>query len=364
MRAQLRRFRAAGYSVVRVWINANDEGAPNSFWSNKPVPAWGPRATPNYGEKLAQFAKDADAACLRIHTAAGDLVGTTRQQAEELFDHLADAMDAAGPHVWALAEGINEAGGTGVGNNPGYVEELVNRVRRRHPGVLYALSAYSGHAHRELLSAWTPHWMGFVYSHPPRRGHWWDKVRHLFSFSYEGEGPPVRRNCWHGEPSGPGYRVSAQDYADQLDDEAMGLLAAQSVTARCQWTYITSAGIVFDEPFEPSPGYFATPRILTRLPADVMRFERLHHSGDTFRATRVLSATKAVRVDGAQASDGRFVYVISGPSGRHTLQVQRSFTGTLIHPGTGEQTPVEKRAGDVLVVEYLRGRVLVGQAGA
>jgi len=108
-------------------------------------------------------------------------------------------------------------------------------------------------------------------------------------------------------------------------------------------------------------GFQSVPAVMRLLPPDVMRFERCHHSGDRWKDVRVLEAQGEVRVDGAQADDGRFAYTIDGPPGHYELRVARGFEARLCDPATAACEPVAKTAGETLRVTFVRGRLLVGR---
>jgi hypothetical protein len=363
VRAAMAGFRRAGYHGLRTWLTLNMSADPGNWWASKPAPFVGPEVTPDYRGQLLAFIRDAQAAGLKLHLAPGGLDDYSNAQEEALFDLVAEVMAEAGPDRIALLEGLNEARDTGDRDDaePGEIRRLIERVRARHPGTLYALSAYTGHEDRPVLAAWTAPWQGFYLVHGYRDGRMHDKVRHIFSLGYDGEAPPVRRLGWQGEPTGPGRWVSATAGASELDDEGLALMAAMAFTARQAWNFMCSPCVIFDQPFEEMPGFFSVPRIAAALPADLMRFPTLIHGGRAGAVVRVPPGDSEARIDQALASDGRFVAIAYGPAGAYSFPVARAFEGELLHPGTGERTPIRARAGESLRLEFRHGRILIGR---
>jgi hypothetical protein len=92
-----------------------------------------------------------------------------------------------------------------------------------------------------------------------------------------------------------------------------------------------------------------------------MTYQTSHHSGDSWRTTRVLAAHGDVRIDGRISNTGAFAYTIDGPAGSWALDVTKSFDGQLCDPGTAACVPVSKDAGERLEVAFRYGRLLTGQ---
>ena len=213
-----------------------------------------------------------------------------------------------------MIEGANESRDT-TDENPASLEALVQRVRSRHPGILYSLTAYTGHEDREIDRQWTPSWQGFVMRHCYRGGHFHDKVRHIFSGAYEGV--PVRRKHWRGEPFGTGPGVSAQENGHELTAETMPMAGAMAAMTRCAWTFMSTPGVIYmRERLEDQPGIRETPLLLRVVPRDVGTFRTLGHSGPSKKGLRIHAVrpdAPDVRADYAIADDGRYVEIIYGP---------------------------------------------------
>jgi len=179
--------------------------------------------------------------------------------------------------------------------------------------------------------------------HGYRGGHWWDKVRHIFSLVYEGK--PEKRQGWQGEPAGPGELVSAIDNKHELDAHALCAMAAMGLITRQAWVYFSGPGVKSDagERLQDMPGFREVPKVRALIPADVMRYDKIFHGGDTWKNERVFAAQGEVRADHAYYHDGRFVCLIYGP-------------GSLDVPQTrGARIDVDHRFGD-------KARLVVGQA--
>jgi hypothetical protein len=352
---------AAGYHGVRAWWCVWPPG-PNSFWDSKPAPRWDLTAA-NFDQHAAILKAGVDRG-LAWHLAAGGLDAWNDQQCIERYDRLADLISVVGPTAIALCEACNESRDTSGGRTPEDLERYIQRVRDKHPQLLYSLTSYTGHEDREVLAEWTADWMEHYLVHGYRGGMNWDKIRHAFSLGYDGEGPPVRRNGWQGEPTGPGPYVSVTENQGDLDDEALALLAAMAACARQAWNYMSSPGVIYGDPdtFPQMAGFAAVPRLLALLPADVMTYGQLAHGGDTWKALRPLAAQGEVRTDFTLASDGRFVSIVYGPPGTYDIEVTHGFEGTIIEPATGVSSPVSALGGSRIRMSWASaGRVVVGK---
>ena len=350
----------AGYHGWRTWATLNWAARPDSWWAPRYV---GPGVTDDYRGRLRRHLDRGFSRGLVAHLSVGDIKYASDQQEDDLYGLLRDVVTEYGVEHFVMPGEVNEARDTGDEDDrePGEIRDLVEIIRGRHPEVLYALSAFTGHEELDLIKAWTPAWMRFAYYHAYRGGNISDKIRHAFSFPYEVLGG-FRRLVWDGEGPGFGPWVSAADHKEELDTEGMGALCAMKWIARTAVTLMSSQGVIFDEPFEVIPGFATIPQLRDRLPRDVMQFETLHHSGQSKVGTRVLVAGGEYdRVDGAIAHDGRFAYVLHGTPGEHRHRVERGFEGVVIDPGTLQETPVALRVGQELRVSYQRGRVLVGK---
>jgi hypothetical protein len=141
----------------------------------------------------------------------------------------------------------------------------------------------------------------------------------------------------------------------------MALLALASHLGRQAYVHFSGEGVILERGLETMAGFASVPRAVALLPRDVYTYQTSHHSGGSFASTRVLEPVGAVRIDGRQASDGRFAYTIDGPPGSYSLRVAKSFAGQLCHPGTGACEDVAATAGASLPMAFTRGRLFIGR---
>jgi hypothetical protein len=358
---QLDRIAAANYHGARVWLNLGC--GPNTaagcthgaYWRGREV---GPDVTPDYWTKLRAFRDAFRARGLRLVASQGD-IGQLRDRRD--FMQRLRALDNEA-HVIDWLDCGNEAWQTGE-PDPRRLSECVSyfgggsALRTLTDAPIYA-SPIPAHEHLDMFSI--PPADAFDI-HSFRGGHSWDKRRHIWGYTYCGEGCPTLKTGIGSEGPGNGPRVSAIDNKAELDDEAMALLAVASHLGRQAYVWFSGEGVILDRGLETEAGFASVPRAVALLPRDVYTYQTSHHSGDRFAAVRVLQPTGEVRIDGRQADDGRFAYTIDGPPGRYPLRVTKSFTGRLCHPGTGACEDISRTAGESLAVEFTRGRVFSGQ---
>lgn len=302
VRRQLDTIAQAGYHGIRFWTVLSGQ-----YWAGREVTE---AFTPDYWGQLRDFLLDIRARQLRAVISQG---GTTPQDIPDrraFARRLSDVLDQTGTaDVVAIIEGANESWQTGE-PDPRRLAEFVGWIHDRHPEVLYTISSPPGET-RDELNAWSLPPADLFDVHGYRGGHWWDKVRHIFSITYEGQ--PDKRLGWQGEPTGPGAAVSVTQNKQELDDDTLPAMAAMSLMARQAWCFMSGAGVLFDYPIDQEPGFWTVPRVRAALPADVMSFSRLIHGGERWANERVFAARGETRCDHALADDGRFVVVIYGP---------------------------------------------------
>ncbi|MFH1574139.1 MAG: hypothetical protein ABIG68_09150, partial [Acidobacteriota bacterium] len=159
--------------------------------------------------------------------------------------------------------------------------------------------------------------------HGYRDGHWWDKVRHIFSIPYEQQ--PRLPLGWQSEPTGPGDAVSVTEHKEELTSGVLAAMATMALATGQGWTYMSGFGVRWDGPLESQPGFYEVPRVREVLPADVMAFRRFYHGGDLWRDERIFAAQGETRADHVEHRDGRFVVLIYGP-GSTDLRMARPAT--------------------------------------
>lgn len=347
---------AAGYHGVRTWATLGCEGGecrPGEYWDGREV---NPTLTPDYYDKVRAFFGALLERGLRAVWSQGDVRGLpNRQEAFERF-----ARVDAGAVDWI--DGGNEAWQTGEPDP----QKLAAMVRWYANAGGLALKTLTD---APIYNTDRPPAETFnKYSIPPadafdvhsgRGGHCYDKRRHAWSYTYEG--PPDLDFGMNSEPPGGGARVSAIANRHEMVDECVALIALGSALGRMAHVWFSGEGVMIDKGLETEPGFWSVPRAMRLLPPDVMTFRQSHHSGDSWKATRVLRPEGEVRIDGRMADDGRFAYTIDGPAGSHRLRVDRGFTAKLCDPGTGACEDVARDAGQTLDVSFMYGRLLVGR---
>lgn len=252
-------IRAAGYHGIRVWDRLRWGGKPGEKpgiygdWGHETATGWGPQL-----RRFIEACRDRD---LCLHLAAGDLAKLSRDGRAAYFE-AREELTRYFPSLIVLNEWANESRDTAVGLTPVQAQADIGPLRNYG---LTALTAYTGHEDAALFRQWTPSYQEFCLVHGYRDGHWWDKLRHIFSLPYEVK---TRRLWWHGEPFGVGNLVSASQNKHELTSAVMGMAAAQCFITGGAWTFFSSPGIVLgDERFEDQPGFFSTPKVAAALEA-------------------------------------------------------------------------------------------------
>ncbi len=373
VRADLAAASAAGHQIVRSWAVLNDAGDPRNVWVGPKYVGVGPRITPDYQGKLVAFARLLDEYGLKWHMAAGGIDGMTTAVEEAMFRTWAGGMAEAGPDKWALVEACNECRDTSDrngDNEPAHLERLINIVRARHPQVLYTLTAYTGTEDPELLKPYQPAWVRFTYYHGYRGQQIDDKIRHRVSMALESG---LGRLFWDGEPGGPWNRrgipsdpltsVSAQDGDGEYDDESVAAMAMGSVIGHGVHAFMSSTGVRRYISPATFPGFASVPRLFRQIPQDAQ-------TGITVHAGRANSPIEPTtngaghlgRADSLLLPDGRVVSILYGERpGVYRFRLRQGLKGVLIHPGTGEATPIDLRAGETLAIDMQWARVFVGR---
>lgn len=360
VRQQIDLIAKAGYHGIRFWTMLGGD-----YWHNLGRDV---RAEDRLGD-LATFLTELTSRRLVAMVSQGDVREIRNRQ---LFMHeLAGVARAVGTTV-AFIDGGNEALFTGE-TNPNEITRMLDTYRAANGPGLVTLSSPAGETPEELAQWSRPPAM-LADVHGYRGGHVPDKIRHIGSIGYEGlremnellvrEGlPALPLLVSQSEPTGPGEFVSATEHREELDDEALAMMAAEAfIFGRAAWTFMSGEGVYWRQSFVTAPGFRAVGQLRSALPRDLMRFERLCHGGDRWKGTRVLVAPPDTwRCDHAIAADGRCVIAAYGFPGRYDIQVERAFDGDEIHPVTRERMPVQLRPGQMWRVEWRWGRLLVGK---
>jgi hypothetical protein len=296
----------AGYAYVRTWTVLG--GA--AYWAGREV---GPQAQGDaYWGIVAHYAAELEARGLRWLVSQGDMLRiyptTAGRMAfvERLIDTLRNERETLAG--WDLG---NESGNNGE-SDPAKLEALSWPVASAWPDLALSLSSSQTEEVAEI-NALSPKPCTVFDVHGYRGGHWWDKVRHIFSIAYEGK--PNRHIGIQSEPFGPGAAVSASENKHELTPDVMQAAAVMSLMSRQSWCYFCGAGIKGDEgeALTDAAGFAETPATGAMLPKDIMAAD-LFHGGNTWAAKRVFAAVNETRCDHAVLPDGRGACLIYGPS--------------------------------------------------
>lgn len=349
----------AGYHGLRTWSTLGCDGGKcpdrSDYWYGREV---GPLVTPDYYGRVREFFSHVKDRRLRLVWSQGDIkaIGDRRDtmtrfaQLDNEFGGVIDFIDC-GNEAWQTGE-----------SDPRKLAECVSYYRDAGGRALKSLTSADGDPTYQDINKWSISPADVFDVHSWRGGHSWDKRRHIWSYTYCGEGCPALRFGIGSEPPGNGALVSVTSNKHELDDEAVSLLAVASMTGRQAFVWFSGEGVKIDQGLHVESGFASSPRMVAKLPKDMMQFETSHHSGTSWSNVRVLEVPNdIVRIDGRISNGGRFVYVIDGPEGTHSLRVARSFSGQLCDPATVECVDVSRNAGERLEVAFRRGRVLIGQ---
>lgn len=307
VRRQLDAIAQAGYHGIRFWTVLSAHPRTLFYWAGRDV---NETVTPDYWGQLRDFLRELESRQLRGVISQGGLYPEDIPDRVGFANRLADILDQTGTaNVVAIIEGGNEAWQTGE-SDPAALARFLTPIKQRHPAALYTLTSPPGET-KDELDRYSIGPADLFDVHGYRGGHWWDKVRHIFSIAYEGL--PMKRLGWQGEPTGPGGAVSVTDNKQELDDDTLAALAAMSLMSRQAWCYMSGPGVQFDSPIDAQPGFWSVPRVRDALPADVMGFQRLIHGGQRWANERIFESIGDTRCDHALSDDGRFVVIIYGP---------------------------------------------------
>jgi hypothetical protein len=345
-----------GYHFTRQWITLMWFKQGNSFWGNR---GCSPAVTENYYNWIRKNIEMHIERGLKMHLSMGDLNGVSYQDLVSLYTNVANLIYEYGQEYFIFPGEVNESRDTFIGASAADIKSLVDIIRRKNPDIEYALTSYSGYVDILKAEEYTANFQRGYYKHGYRDGRYWDKIRHYNNDGYEYYSQ-IRVVGADHEPVGVGKWVSVTANKEELNASAMGLIAAASCITRQSFTYLCSPGIKWDEDFLNMPGFTTVPQLIAMLPKGLCN-GTLHHSGTTWRNTRVFEAVGEFRVDGSIRSDGLFGYVAYGPGDRIKLPVNRSFDGMLINPSTLEVTSISGEAGNFLPeLGYDKGFILTG----
>lgn len=346
---ELDKIATVGFQGLRTWSSLG-----GSYWNGREV---GPSVTTDYYGQVRNFFSEARSRGLRIVWSQGDIAQLgDRRTAMSEFARIDNELGG----VIDFIDCGNEAWQTGE-PDPAKLAECIGYYQSAGGRGLKSTTSADGDPTFADINKWSIPPSDVFDVHSWRGGHSWDKRRHIWSYGYGGEGSTRLPFGIGSEPPGSGQLVSVTSNKHELDDEAVALLAVASMTGRQAFVWFSGEGVKIDQGLQVESGFSSVPRMIAKLPKDLMTYHTSHHSGTTWASIRVLEPRDDVRVDGRMHNDGRFVYVIDGPSGTYRLRVARSFSGQLCDPGTVECTAVQHTAGQSLDLSFRRGRVLIGQ---
>lgn len=304
-----------GYHGVRTWTVLQ-----GSYWVGYECgPYW---TGDQYWKDVQSFAAELKERKLQWLVSQGDLLAKYRTMNERrwFMETLANLLKDTGV-VFAIDAG-NETFWNGE-DDPNRLQQTVDAYLGKHNVPLWSLTSAPTEEVADINKT-----DGSIFDvHGYRGGHYWDKIRHIFSIPYEGK--PDCRLGIQSEPFGPGELVSVTDNKDELTWGVEVMAGIQSLLSRQIWVYFCGPGVKSDatsETFESMPGFKETPSYTAKLPKDLMTFSTLCHGGDTWRGTRVFAVPGGdeTRADHAIANDGRFVCILYGPNWKN-CRVERDY---------------------------------------
>lgn len=354
--SELDSIASAGYQGVRTWatLGCGSSTAPNGcggqYWGGHEV---GPDFTSNYWGWVRKFGEALNKRGMRAVWSQGDI-----NQIRDRTDYMRRlaAIDEEVPFI-DFIDGGNEAWQTGESDENALARFVRSYMTAGGRGIR-SLTSPPGEG-KEELDQYSIDPAQIFDVHSFRGNHIWDKIRHIFSITYEAK--PMRIFGIGSEPPGNGDLVSVTDNKHELDDEGVPLLATQSMTSRQAFVWFSGEGVKLNKGLRVEAGFWTTPTAVDWLQKDVMTFTQQHHGGSSQGAIRVVGADGQGRVDCRTNGDGRFACTIYGPQGSYRFPVLHSFTGQLCNPGNGVCEPMDKNAGDRLDISFTRGRVLTGR---
>jgi hypothetical protein len=217
--------------------------------------------------------------------------------------------------------------------------------------------------HHDICTVWDVH--GY------RRGHFWDKIRHIFSLLWEGS--PPRRLGIQSEPFGAYTNaledlVSVDDNDAELDNPEVMALSMLMMYVFRQWAvFFSNPGVSIRRrgAFARQPGFLAIPRAMNAIPPRVIRSGNLAHGGVSQRGKRIFAADPwedGLRADQAVSSTGEAVVMLYGPTGRYNIDVERDITGKILNPATATWSEeMTLRRGEKLQLHMNHGRLFLGK---
>lgn len=351
---EIRQVADAGFQGLRVWTVLR-----GPYWEG-PDRDVHPGKYPDYWDRWTEFVRYLNDEGLKLVVSQGDLnAWTSDLSVRKAFAvKLAEVERTVGNGVYAFFDAGNESWQNGE-SDPKRLAEFVSAYADAGGQAILLLTSPRTEE-KDELDAYSIDPAQCYDVHGSRDGHFWDKIRHVFSIAYEGK--PIRPYGIQSEPTGSGALVSVTTHKDELDHGAVAAMAVMGALARQAWVWFSGEGVRIQQSLSVEQGFAAVPWAYSILPADLMSFSLLHHSGDTWRRERIVQPPSAdVRVDGVQHTDGRCVYLFYGPPGNYTFPITKSCGGTFYDLKTKTETPVSMQQGQSLTLKLDRPAVFVGR---
>lgn len=319
----------AGYQGVRVWFWLHGD-----YWTSK-----GRAVAPHTWTLVPEFCRMLERVGLRLMCSMGDMVRAAPvHEWAAYMREMSDRLKQFAPLTISVDVSNEAWNGTDLD-----VADLAEALQA-------FVGTYSVHV-RSLtdspevdLDRWDapPATVNDVHNY--RGGHMHDKIRHIFSNSWEGD-PPRRLGIlsepWGAPTTQQGGLVSVTEHPDEIDDEVIGLMTAQALIFGWWFTYMSSAGVSIRKrgEFETQPGFRVPPLVAGALPADVMTWRTWAHGGGSQRGRRVFVADTfegGMRCDHAFGPNGQVAIVCyGGPDRTDQIPVERGVRGRWMNVQTG-----------------------------
>lgn len=363
--AQLAYFMSQGVHFIRVWTYLW-----GNWWATSPRPGECHPGILGYWQALHEFCELCRKYQIQILASQGDLFrDSSALQAKQIFmEALATVFNQHGG--LELVIGVDAGNENASAGDPS--PETMARVLDPFLAVLRPALISTTSNDENDLNRYVSRVCTVVDSHHGRwhytmaierawtAGYWDGKFR-----PYLVSSEPVGVGCQ--EYSGDnrvGHHVSATANPRDWDDvESMGVLAACHYVSRQAYVFMSSPGVISDEPFSNYPALALSGAITRRMPRDIQAY-RVFHGGEgrPFSPDRILAvpASGAARCEHS-ASGRSYVVLVHGESGTHNCRAVNGFNGVQINLGTGEETPVSWRAGDNVSISFRRGTLFIGE---
>lgn len=161
-----------------------------------------------------------------------------------------------------------------------------------------------------------------------------------------------------------GHHISATANPRDWDDlEAMGVVAAAHYVSRQAYVYMSSPGVISDEPFSNYPALAMAGWIGRRLPKDIQGWEIFHGGeGRSFSPRRILAVPSDDAARAEHATNGTdYTVLYHGETKTHRSRVINGFRGVRINLETKEESEVSWNAGETVEISIRRGTLFLGR---